>query len=159
MTPSEFRAFGLAAYGGAEGWQTALAARLGVQVRTVRRWASGQSRIPPGVVAELTAQTGGGGWPRDEWIVGEGMPDADGHRREYIVHATAPRFIARSVEVDDGGPVPAEQPTDFNGVVYAAADDTDLCEIVWIDPPPLDQDELRSLLARAAQALDADDAP
>ena len=49
--------------------------------------------------------------------------------------------------------MPVEQPTDFNGVVYAAAADTDLCEIVWIDPPPLDQDELRSLLDRAAEAL------
>ena len=56
-------------------------------------------------------------------------------------------------------PVPVEQPTDFNGVVYPAAADTDLCKIVWIDPPPLDQDELRSLLDRAANALDAAAAP
>ena len=55
--------------------------------------------------------------------------------------------------------MPVEQPTDFNGVVYAAAADTDLCEIVWIDSPPLDQDELRSLLDRAANALDAAAAP
>ena len=56
-------------------------------------------------------------------------------------------------------PVPAEQPADFSGVVYAAASDTDLCEIIWLDPPPLGQDELRSLLDRAAEALDAAAAP
>lgn len=83
------------------------------------------------------------------------MPDDAGQRREYVVHATAPRFIARAVEVDDGVPVQAEHPADFSGIVYAAAPNTDLCEIVWIDPPPLDHDELRALLDRAADALDA----
>ena len=57
--------------------------------------------------------------------------------------------------VDEGVPVQAEHAADLKGVVYSAAADTDLCEIVWIDPPPQDQDELRALLDRAADALDA----
>lgn len=34
-------------------WQTPLSRDLGVSDRTVRRWASGENDIPPGVWAEL----------------------------------------------------------------------------------------------------------
>ena len=53
MTAEEFRAAGSALFRGATGWQTALAEELGVNPRTVRRWAAGTSRIPPGVAAHM----------------------------------------------------------------------------------------------------------
>lgn len=34
-------------------WQTPLAARLGVAVRTVQRWAGGTSPVPDGLASEL----------------------------------------------------------------------------------------------------------
>jgi hypothetical protein len=43
MTPAELREIGIRLYG--ERWQTALARELGVNPRTVRRWASGDSPI------------------------------------------------------------------------------------------------------------------
>ena len=156
MTAAEFRAIGLAFYGGAHGWQTAMAERLGVAPRTVRRWASGASRIPPGVAAALKLAQGGADWPRDEWICGEGAPNEGDFRREYIVHTKPPRFIARAVAVDedDGLPTLDEQPADsLRGLVFVASPDTHLCEIVWLDLPPSDESELRELLDRAATAL------
>ncbi|MCY4589624.1 MAG: hypothetical protein OXE86_03460 [Alphaproteobacteria bacterium] len=94
-------------------------------------------------------------WPRDEWITGEGQPGAGGNRREYIVHARSPRFIARAVQVDaEAGVMVDEAPADaLFGLVFVASDDTHLCEIAWIDLPPTDETELRELLSAAAAAL------
>ena len=44
MTPAELKKAGEALYG--PRWQTALARALGVNARTVRRWAYGDRRIP-----------------------------------------------------------------------------------------------------------------
>ncbi len=156
MTDAEFRTVGVAFYGGARGWQTAMAARLGVAPRTVRRWASGTSRIAPEIAAALApALDGHPSAPQDEWITGEGQPCAGGFRREYVVHARSPRFIARAVQVDaEAGVMPDEAPADaLSGLVFSASDDTDLCEIAWIDLPPIDETELRELLSAAAPAL------
>ena len=57
-TYQEFRALGLALHGGAHGWQSALARRLGVNNRTVRRWASGETPIPGRIQSEIMALTG-----------------------------------------------------------------------------------------------------
>ncbi len=51
MTPALLREVGEALDG--PSWQTALAARLGVTVRTVQRWASGERGIPDGLAGEL----------------------------------------------------------------------------------------------------------
>ena len=157
MTAAEFRAIGVAFYGDTNEWHTAMAERLGVSPREVNRWASGASRIPPGVVAALNPTQESHDWPRDEWICGEGLPDAIGHRREYVVHTKPPRFIARAVQVDSEiGIMPDEAPADaLSGLVFSANEDTDLCEIVWIDLPPTDETELRALLSAAADALDS----
>lgn len=53
MTASEFREVGEALYG--PYWQGALAADLGVNTRTVRRWVSGANRVPAVVVERLSA--------------------------------------------------------------------------------------------------------
>jgi DNA-binding transcriptional regulator YdaS (Cro superfamily) len=51
VTPTLLREAGESLYGSL--WQSALARDLGVNDRTVRRWAAGESRIPAGVWAEL----------------------------------------------------------------------------------------------------------
>jgi hypothetical protein len=45
------RRAGRALYG--ERWQSALAGALGVNIRTVRRWAAGQQEAPEAIVARL----------------------------------------------------------------------------------------------------------
>lgn len=146
----EFSAFGLALYG--HGWQTALARALDVNTRTVRRWASGETPVPEAVWDELhkvagTDERGLPTWPRDEWMVAE-SPSGRG----YVIHARHPRFIARIVETDpdSGAAIPDEGEVDQStGIVYQAAEDLDLCEIVWLDPPPSGS-VLTQLLERAA---------
>jgi len=158
LTAPELRALALAIWG--HRWQGPLARALAVNPRTVRRWASGDVPVPDRVEEELRRVVGADKrnfpWPRDEWIVGDGMPDAQGRRREYLVHTLAPRFVARVVAVDDDGlPHPDEEPADLlSGIVWSSGD-TVLCEITWIDPPPA-MTELRALLEAAADALDAD---
>ena len=163
ITPKELRAIGLAAFG--QGWQSKMARALGVNARTVRRWASGQWPVPPeqvealGKVLGLEALTAArAGWPRDEWIIGEGLPfGVDGQAREYIVHTRRPRFITRVVMVDedeDVMPHEGEGEADtLSGVVYQAAPDVLLAEIVWIDAPPAPE-KLTALMDGAADALD-----
>ena len=51
MTPTLLREIGEALDG--PSWQTPLAARLGVTVRTVQRWVSGERGIPDGLAGEL----------------------------------------------------------------------------------------------------------
>lgn len=53
MTPGTLRNYGQALYG--PEWQTPLGDALGVSDRTIRRWVSGECRIPPNVASELTA--------------------------------------------------------------------------------------------------------
>jgi DNA-binding transcriptional regulator YiaG len=52
MTPKQLTETGRVLYG--EQWQTALARRIGVDARTVRKWAAGDRAIPQ-PVAELLA--------------------------------------------------------------------------------------------------------
>lgn len=137
ISPQDLRAVGLAAYG--YGWQRALARAIGVNERTMRRYASGATPVPPGVARDIRRVLGaagapGEGWPRDEWILGDGATGPDGSRREYIVHTRAPRFIARIVY--GAGPAPTEGGADtITGIVYES-DGFALAQIVWIDPPP-----------------------
>ncbi len=155
MTAPEFRALAVAIYGKNNPWRLPLAARLGVSPRTIRRWASGKSRIPVRIVQALRAITPTPDWPRDEWICGEGLPVTANHRREYVVHTAPPRFIARAVALEnDDNPTNDEEPADnLSGIVYSASPDTDLCEIVWLDPPPPTTDEITAPLRAAAKAL------
>lgn len=153
MTNAELRALGLAVWG-AE-WQSPLARAMGVNKRTVARWAAGDTVVPESVSVEIRRVLGVGDavqpdWPRDEWIVGDGA----GGKREYIIHTVRPRFVARVVNVDEEGlPVAGEMPADtLTGVCYSAADSL-ICEIVWIDPPPTER-ALLALMDAAADALD-----
>lgn len=152
MTSTELAALGLAIWG--HSWQGPLARALGVNDRTVRRWASGEVPIPETVETELLSLIGTGEksslqLPRDEWIV-----QREEGRRIYVVHTLAPRFIARAVECDEtGAPVTEEGEADvLTGIVYASGDLV-LCEVVWLDPLP-DLKDIRRLMDRAADALE-----
>lgn len=159
-TAEEFSAFCVALMGGAYGWQTKIAAALGVTPRTVRRLASGEAPITLRTQRALEKMAGlHNAAPvaaRDEWIVGDGARGPGGERREYVVHTIPPRFIARAVALDDltGDPEAYEDPADVeSGVVYQAGAGTVLAEFVWIDPPPTGG-ALTKILESACDALD-----
>ena len=158
LTPPELAALGTAAFG--HQWQSALARTLSVSDRTVRRWAAGSSPIPDTLEDELAAalgwtKRGRPDWPRDQWIIGDGVETASNTRREYIIHTRKPRFMARVIALDEltGEPQPDEGDTDFSGVVFQAGPDSQFCEIVWIDPPPAGR-KLSALMESAADALE-----
>lgn len=142
----------------AVGWQSAIARRLNVDSRQVRRWLKA-GKTPPWVDKRLAEWMGRSEadevWPRDEWIIGDAL-GRDGRRREYIVHAVPPRFVARVVLCDDDGqPLPEEEPADIlSGVVYSSGDHV-LCEIDWIDQ--VTPGEVTQLLDAACDALERDD--
>ena len=159
MTRAEFAAASIALLRSSVGWKTAIAKRLDIEPRTVYRWlqAGETADWVDGRLAELMGGLGAAPWPRDEWVIGDGVT-ADGRAREYIIHTVAPRFIARIVAVDDdGAPEDGEVPADIvAGVVYQANPETLLCEIEWIDE--VDPGSVTHLLEAAADAKETDNA-
>lgn len=155
MTRDEFQRTAIAILRTAVGWQSAIARRLGVEPRTVRRWLAG-GEFPPDIDARLGALIGANDispWPRDEWMIGDAL-GGDGQRREYIMHLQPPRFVARVVALDeDGAPEADEMPADIiSGTVYQVDPETVLCEIDWIDDVPPGQ--RAQWLDAAADAID-----
>lgn len=158
MTADEFTAAAIALLRTAVGWKSAIARRLKVDSRNVRRWLE-DGKTPDwvdGKLAEMMGATDISPWPRDEWLIGDAVT-TDGRRREYIVHLAVPRFVARIVECDDTGPCPHEEPADtVSGTVYVIDGDdfgeTVLCEVNWIDDVPVGQ--MTQLLEAAADAID-----
>lgn len=157
MTFQEFTALCAASFG--YGWQTKAAAALAVNDRTFRRWLKDEA-IPEWAGPALLKALGqnlptADGWPRDEWIVGDGLPHETGARREYIIHTQPPRFIARVVAMDEltDAPEPDEGAVDtLTGAVFQVGDSL-ICEIVWLDPPP-NPKRLQDLMNAAADALE-----
>lgn len=158
MNADEFRDTSIAFLRSAVGWQSAIARRLDVAPRTVRRWLA-DDHIPDSAECKLAALIGAADletpWPRDEWMLGDALGE-DGRRREYIAHLQPPRFVARLVNCDDyGDPLDTERPADIlSGVVYSS-DDTLLCEIAWIDEP--DPGEILKWLEAATDEIDRAD--
>lgn len=157
MNRDQFQATAIAILRSAVGWQSAIARRLGVEPRTVRRWIASDD-FPPDIEARLGTLIGDGDispWPRDEWLVGDAL-GGDGQRREYVMHLRPPRFVARVVAIDeDGDPEADELPADIvSGVVYQADQETVLCEIDWIDDVP--PGERVKWLDAAADAIERD---
>ncbi|MDA8232783.1 MAG: hypothetical protein M0006_15740 [Magnetospirillum sp.] len=156
MTAEEFTSASIALLRSAVGWQSAIAGRLNIESRHVRRWL--KDGFTPSWVDEKLADMMGARdispWPRDEWVVGDGVT-RDGRRREHIVHLMPPRFVARIVSCDeDGTPEPGEQPADVtSGTVYVADPFTVLCEIEWFDE--VSPGEVTHLLEAAADAIEA----
>ncbi len=156
MTPTELRALILAS--GLS--NSEFARRIPIAYRSLTRMLSGDIAISERMATSISRMLGTGEaasseWPRDEWIVGEGPP---AERREYIVHAIAPRFIARVVSMDmlTDQPEPDEEPCDIvSGIVYQAGESM-ICEIVWIDAAPTDPTALAALMDRAADHLERD---
>lgn len=58
MTPDDLDAIGRLALG-SDRWQSELARRLGVNDRTMRRWAAGENPVPAGIEPELLALAAG----------------------------------------------------------------------------------------------------
>lgn len=152
MTAAEFRAIGIALFNEAEGWHSALARKLDISSQTIRRWAKDG---PPDHAVVLIYEVLGlfppnKDYPRDEWIVGDGV-ESD---REYIIHLVPPRFSARVVLVEsDGTPSPEEgEANTFSGVSFSGPDYT-LCEIIWFDPAPKSDADLQHLLLETAKTL------
>ena len=139
MDATQFRLAAIALLRSAVGWQSAIARRLAVNSRTVRRWIHNDA-TPPWADAKLAEMIGRAGpvqtWPRDEWMVGDGIDD-DGHRpHRYVAHLRPPRFVARVVDVDDDGePFAGEGPVDMvSGEIYTSlGSGFALLEIDWID--------------------------
>ena len=137
MNAEEFAATSIALLRGAVGWQSAIARKLDVQPRQVRRWIAA-GKTPDWVdakLAEMTGQADISPWPRGEWLIGDAV-GGDGRHRKYIYHMQPPRFIARIVACGaDWQPLPEEQPADIaSGVSYSIGQETVLCEVDWIEP-------------------------
>jgi hypothetical protein len=153
MTPDEFRAFAVSAFG-ADRWASAAARFLDIDRRALLRLL--KDNPIPAWMAERVAEGIQLGaidpWPRDEFIHGHGVTE-DGKQREYIIHAQTPRFIARVVWCEPGGPpLDIEEPVDaLQGVTYGSADLT-LCEINWIDA--IDPGQVQKWLEAACDAVD-----
>lgn len=156
MTAEEFTQAAISILGTAMGWQSAIARRLGIDSRHVRRWLK-EGSTPDWVDEKMACLMGTrdiSPWPRDEWVIGDAVT-LDGRRREYIVHLMPPRFVARIVACDeDGHPEQEEQPADvLSGTVYSADPFTLLCEIEWFDQAK--PGEITQLLEAAADAIEA----
>jgi hypothetical protein len=152
MDRDGFAAAAIAILRSAVGWQSAIARRLEVSPRQVRRWIS-DDKVPDWAadrLARLTdAQDMAGPWPRDEWLAGWAVTGES--RRGYIVHLMPPRFVARLVHVDEttGQALAAEMPADtLSGVVYQVDPGTVLCEVDWIDE--VEPGKMTTLLEAAA---------
>lgn len=120
MTLEEFRSICIARFG--EGWQTKLALSLGVNSRTVRRWAAGEVPVPPPVAAQLGARPAIAQEYPDEWLIASD-PDEE---REYVIHLVTPRFVGMILDVELSEGVTLELRDELVG------------RITWIDPPPAD---------------------
>ena len=99
MSPSDFRAKAQAIYDGNPYWQGALSRDLGVNPRTVRRWASGETTPPPGVLAWLDRARAMVAIPH-EWLVAVPLhqgPETGVDR--YVIH-TRPPFEIRTYDGD-----------------------------------------------------------
>jgi len=157
-TGQDFTSFAVALLGTAYGWQSAIARQLNVDSRTVRRWV--KYGPPDKIRDELLKMAGveddsGLAFPRDEWVLGDGIETQSNTRREYITHTRTPRFIARIVDIDEltNLPQPDEDPVDTTtGIVYRIRPSQIMCEFLWIDRPPISV-ELTNILEAAADAV------
>jgi hypothetical protein len=125
-------------------WQTAMARWLGMKdARSVRRWAAGDTPVPPGVETQILERLKAPRlWPApDAWILGTGPSG-----RRYVIHSQIPRFVATIV--------PAEEET--VGYTWTCADGRQLAYFAWTDPA-LSGVSLRNLMLAAEAAADIRD--
>jgi hypothetical protein len=160
MTKDDFITASIAILRTSVGWHAKIAKLLECDHRRIKEWLD-KGETPDWVdhkIAELIQLKGSTPWPRDEWIVGDGVSH-DGKLRQYVVHTAPPRFIARVVMCgEDQLPHEHEQPVDIDtGTVYTA-DGFDpeytllLSEIEWIDQP--NPGEVTHLLEAASDAIE-----
>ena len=144
MDKKDFISLSIAYLGTAVNWQIKIAKVLGVNVRTVQRWRTGENPIPNTIAGEFEALIGADKFvtTRSPWLSGK-----DEAGREYVIHTHYPRFITRVVIVDNDSQTlydPTDYPADTTtGVIYKANDDGEttefICELQQIDKIPTDQ--------------------
>ena len=96
-TGGELRAVTAELRGSPPGTVPALAERLRLDRRLVRRWISGTTPLPADAAARIQEITGASvsletGWRRDEWLVANGSAQASGGGRVYITRQLAAVF-------------------------------------------------------------------
>ena len=126
---TNFKKAAVALVGREYGWQTAIARRLKIHNRTVRRWIA-DGTVPGWALAAVQQQIELREKAKiidDRWIWAVGL----GSGQEYVSHKIFPRFTGRIVR----GP-----------------SDMEIREIRWRDTPPTDA-EIKTLLREAAEAL------
>lgn len=97
MNVEEFRDLGQRAFGW--GWQSRLARLLGINSRTVRKWASGDTPVPSWVEAALSGAYGAQ-VEMPEWLAADDGDVPDCHH--YILHLRPPRFLCRVSSLTPG---------------------------------------------------------
>lgn len=140
MTREEFISNAVAWHGSAIGWQAALARRLDVDQRTIRRAVKDG---PTDRLAAALLRLLGDGVPvrvPAEWVCGDG---SDG--REYLVHTMAPRFLCLVLTEDEYDDFEHQTDGDYQ------VDDCWLCGFQWIDRRP---ENIALWMERAADALE-----
>lgn len=157
MNRLQFTSAAIAVLGTANGWQTAIAEKLGVADRTVRRWIAGEKEIPAWVDERMKGLIQFGAnvhVARDEWIIGEDVAEG----RRYILHTRFPRFLARIVYINAAGEVDLEDyPVATGGTVFRAAvyDDgskEEFREIIFYDS--CETDDIAYWLDKAADLFE-----
>ncbi len=134
-------------------WKTRLAHLLGVTSDQIDAWAAGRAPIPDAIRRRLAMSTDGhddSATIADEWIRGRGLAPTNTGPHDFLLHAHAPRFLAPLVEdgADDDDRAWCRRAVRLD-------EQTWLGEVVWLDPEP-GPDEIRHLMAAAADALAAD---
>ncbi|MDA8191777.1 MAG: hypothetical protein M0Z68_10025 [Gammaproteobacteria bacterium] len=80
----------------------------------------------------------------DSWIMGDGA-DSD---EAYVIHTTAPRFIAKCANCD-----PEQVPESYGVSVAVYIDDIVFFDISWIDPEPTSDEALVALFTACTGTL------
>ena len=157
MTTDELVEIGNAIFGW--GWQRKIAHILDRNERTVRRWRTGELRVPDEDAARLRALYAAADGEKidgempvqplpPEWIIGTEAHGTDEKAAEYLIHTRRPRFIARIVDATD----PADDTAPPGGLEWTD-EDWSLSNFQWIDEQPRDSIGLGDLMRRAMGAL------
>ena len=130
-------------------WQSELARRLNINVRTVQRWSA--NGLPDEKASSICAELGVphllakhlDQFPRDEWLISRNADTS----RLYITHCRWPRFVARILPIE---PTSSDKPYDLSTEPVFKNDYLILCEFTWIDPKNRSNSVLQHWIGEAA---------
>ena len=142
MTSEEFIQNSIALIGTTIGWQSAIARRLGVNNRTIRKIVKGDLKISDGLAKDLLDLLGENA-PQiihAEWILGQGDDN-----REYLIHTRHPRFQCLVLDLND-----PEYEFDHDAGVQYTFNNSVLCGFLWHDRKP---DNIAEVLEPACEFI------